>query len=140
MIVGSVTAWDPYDPPMLGLSLALFQGDGAAHAPRGLNPDDDPLTLKGLTTDGSINGRAADRPVAVFSAVFDASNGATREAIRAYAEGRHDPRSALGWKRYTASMSLYAKFACFEASRRLIASERNRLGAAETRAETSTTR
>lgn len=141
LVVGSVTAWDPYDPPVLGLSLALFQRSSNGAAPRGLNPEDDPLMLRSLTTDGSLNqGLDPDRPLAVFAAVFDASNGDTREAIRVYAEGRHDPRSALGWKRYTASMSLYAKFACFEASRRLLASERVRLGAPEARAETSTTR
>ncbi len=141
VVVGSITAWDPYDPPVLGISLALFEGAGAPRAPRGLNPEDDPMTLRGMTTDGSANpARHADQPLAIFSAVFDASNGNTREAIRQYAEGRHDPRSALGWKRYTASMSLYAKFACFEASRRLIASERTRMGVPEVRAETTTTR
>lgn len=141
VVVGAITAWDPYEPPVLGISLALFDGTGRAGAPRGLNPDDDPMTLRGMTTDGSMNAeRRSDEPLAVFAAVLDASNGATRELIRAYAEGRHDPSSALGWKRYTASMSLYAKFACFEASKRLIASERTRMGVPEVRAETTTTR
>ncbi len=141
IVVGIITAWNPYEPPVLGISLALFEGAGARVSPRGLHPQDDPLLLRSLTSDGSMNGSgASDQPLAVFSAVFDASNGNTREAIRAYAEGRHDPRSALGWRRYIASMSLYAKFACFEASKRLIASERDRLGVPEARAETSTTR
>ena len=141
LVVGSITAWDPYDPPVLGISLALFQGAGQAPAPRGFGADEDPMALRGMATDGSYNpANYQEQPLAVYSAVFDASNGNTRELIRAYADGRHDPRSALGWKRFTASMSLYAKFACFEASRRLVASERARMGVPEVRAEKSNTR
>lgn len=141
LVVGSITAWDPYDPPVLGISLALFQGAGPAPTPRGFGADEDPMALRGMATDGSYNpARYEEQPLAVYAAVLDASNGTTRELIRAYAEGRHDPRSALGWKRFTASMSLYAKFACFEASRRLVASERQRMGVPEVRAEKSNTR
>lgn len=138
IIVGSITAWNPYEPPVLGMSLALFDVAPSPDA-RGFGADEDPLALRGYATDGGTNARdQRERPAAVMSAVFDAADGNTRALIRAYAEGRHDPSSALGWKQYTASMALYAKFACFEASRRLLRSEPGRTSSSEARAETTT--
>ncbi len=143
LIVGSITAWYPYDPPTLGLSLALFQANPPSNPAADTALDSDPIALRALATDlpptlpSGASSPAPDKPTATFAAVFDASNGITRKALRDYADGRHDPRSALGWKRYTASMALYAKFACFEASRRLLLSERSRLGAPETHAQAS---
>lgn len=141
LIVGAVTAWTPYDPPILGLSLALFQANPPTDPDADPSADSDPISLRAQATDFPASAGAPaptlNTPTATFAGVFDASNGETRKAIRAYAEGRHDPRSALGWKRYTASMALYEKFVCFEASRRLLLSERSRLNAPETHAQAS---
>lgn len=138
LVVGSITAWNPYDPPTLGLSLALF-----AVGP-GLNPGQaspfDPVSMQSASTDGLASAPALDpnRPSSAVGGVLDAASGETREAVRRYAAGRHDPKSALTWRRFTASMALYAKFACFEMTQRLLAAEQARLGRSGARAETVT--
>lgn len=137
IVVGVVTAYDPYDPPTLGMNLALYAMSETMHV--GKPPEIDPAALRGSPTDpnAGIVGSAAKEPLSVIAEVLDASDGATRERIRQYAAGRHDPSSALGWRRYTASMGLYAKFACFEMTGRLLASERARLARIEARAQSA---
>ena len=41
---------------------------------------------------------------------FDAANGTTRDALLAYAAGRHDPVGPMGPKEYLASMDRYCGF------------------------------
>ena len=91
------------------------------------DPHDDPLALRGSATDPAGSAARAAGATSVVSAVLDASNGAVRQRIRDYAQGRHDPNSALKWKQYTASMTLYAKFACFDMCQRLLRAEQDRL-------------
>ncbi len=139
ILVGTITAWDPYEPPTLGLSIALFGQSPTMRTP--LPPSLNAELIRSAPSDtaaGAAVMTAPPGPLSVISEVYDASDGATRDAVRRYAEGRHDPKSALAWKRYTASMGLYAKFACFDLVERLLDSERVRLAGAEARAETST--
>ena len=42
--------------------------------------------------------------------MFDAANGTTRDALFAYAAGRHDPAGPMGAKEYLASMDRYCGF------------------------------
>lgn len=131
ILVGSVTAWKPYDPPVLGLSLGLF-GEGVAlktSGSSGVRADE----LRSATTDQSPGSAMPAQPLSASAAVLDASNGDTRAQIRSYATGRHDPSSALGWERFTSSMGLYARFACHEMTRRLLEQEHSRLGVSSAR-------
>jgi hypothetical protein len=127
VVVGSITAWEPYDPPTVGLTLAVIGRSPLMRAPA--DPSIDPKALRSAHSEA----QATDRPqvlgaLSVVSETLDSNSGETRELVRRYAEGRHDPNSALGWKRYVSSMSLYGKFACYEMSRRLFEAERQRLG------------
>lgn len=132
IIVGTITAWHPYEPPVIGLSLGLLGAGPEVEA--GQPAAIDTFALRAAATEGTVgDARVAARPLSAVSEVLDASNGGTLLLVRRYAEGRHDPDSALGWRRYTASMSLYAKFACHEMTRRLLEAERQRLGVAAAR-------
>lgn len=126
VIVGSVSAWDPYDPPTIGMSLAIFgRGPLMRAAPEA---SVDPDALRSARTETPAGGPIATPGLlSALSETLDASNGTTRQAIRAYAAGRFDPQSALGWQRYTASMGEYTKFVCYEMSRRLLDAERARI-------------
>ncbi len=128
IVVGSVTAWDPYDPPRLGLNLALF-GAGAALAAPG-SAEIDPRALQSSSSDYRLTGAATSAPLATVSHHFDASNHAVLCDVKAYAQGRADPESALRWERYTKSMELYERFVSFRAVDLLLQSERNRVAAA----------
>lgn len=122
IIVGSITAYDPYTPT-LGLSLALFARPGSP-VDRSMKRLD-PKALQASATDttptsGSIY---TDQPMATASELLDAKNNGVLMELKSYAEGRGDPNSALGWRRYTASMPLYAEFAAHKAVGALIQSE-----------------
>jgi hypothetical protein len=90
LIVPTVTAYDPYDPPKLGASLQLFRRSKQAAG-----------TEAGETD-----------PAAFLQAVgmFDAANGSVRAALLAYAAGRNDPGSAMGPREYLESMDRYCGF------------------------------
>jgi hypothetical protein len=124
LVVGNVTAYDPYNPPKLGLSLALYSRDRADSQPF------DPMKLKGSYTDyGQITrSQFADRPAAVVSEHIDGANHEVQMALRRYAQGRHDASSALGWRSGLASMDLYTEFAANFAVSRLLEQERLRIG------------
>lgn len=132
LVVGTVTAWDPYDPPALGLSLAVFGRGPLMRAPDAATID--PSALRSARSEAQSGAELRSiGALSVVSDTLDASSGATRERVRIYAQGRHDPDSPRGWQRYLVSMGLYAKFACFEMSRRLFDAERQRLGTLEGR-------
>ena len=131
VLVGTITAWDPYEPPTLGLDLALFARTGAMLAVD--IAETDPLTLRGAATDDAVLGDAyRSRPVAVVSDHADASNHEVLAQARAYAEGRRDPNDPLGWRRYTKSMARFTEFVCYRVLERLLRSERQRVVGAQT--------
>lgn len=125
VVLGSITAYDPYDPPKLGLTLGLFSRDRKAADPF------DPMRLQSAYTDADYtigSSRFADKPVAALSEHLDGANHAVQMDIKRFAAGRHDPRSSLGWRTYLASMTLYTEFAAHLAVSRLIEQERLRVG------------
>jgi len=136
IIVGSITAWDPYDPPRLGLNLALF-GTGPALSASG-SAEVDPRALQSASTDYTLNAASSpNKPLAYLSQHFDASNHEVLCNVKAYAEGRADPDSALRWERYTKSMELYERFVSFRAVATLLQSEQQRVAAARTGVQTA---
>ena len=127
IILGSITAYDPYDPPTIGLSLALYARTSAMESPDA-GASLDPRTLTASPTETRPPPTSlGDRPAAVVSANLDANDHSVLIALREYAEGRHDPVSALGWRRYTASMGLYTQFAAQHLVAALVEQEHQRL-------------
>lgn len=123
LVIGSITAYDPYNPPKLGLTLAVFAKEN--------RPSDgiDPMRLQTAYTDQDpkVRTQYLDRPIAAVSEHFDGANHEVQLALQRYAAGRHEPASALGWRGMLASMDLYVEFAAFEAVSRLLELERLRL-------------
>lgn len=121
LIIGSITAYDPYDPPKLGLSLALLARPGA------MTPSSASLDSRRLSQQGSegLPGPAArvEAPVSVASEFLDGKNHQVLMDLKAYAEGRHDPTAALAWRRYLASMDLFSEFAAWHTVGRLLEHE-----------------
>lgn len=140
LVAGNVTAYDPYDPPTLGLTLELFGGGG----PTGGDEAFDVRALTGAATDAGPATPAVQEatPLSRVSAVLDASDGRVRAAIKKYAatRGADDPSGGRGgpwssvpafkgaqddgdWHRYRISMDLYSEFAGHEMIGRLIRAE-----------------
>ncbi|MBL8764916.1 MAG: hypothetical protein JNM07_11665 [Phycisphaerae bacterium] len=124
VIIGSITAYDPYDPPSLGLTLALYS------RPTNLTAatigDSRTMSAAGSEAPGR-GGLSLDPPVTVVAEHLDAKNHAVLMQLKNYAEGRHDPSSALAWRRYTASMDLFCEFAAYRTVGRLLDEERLRI-------------
>lgn len=125
VIVGSVTAYDPYDPPKLGLALGLFMRDERDAISL------DPKELSAAYTDQAGRNRTSfeERPSSTVVEHLDAANHEVLIELKEYAKGRHDPKSALTWRRYTASMDLYTQFVAYQCVKRLLQEEHARLGA-----------
>jgi len=126
MVIGSVTAYDPYDPPSMGLTLALFQRD--AEGGSGDSKLFDPRIFQMQATDLSLDlANDPSRPSSVGGGLYDARAHDTIALIQRYAVGRIDPDSPYGWRIYLASMPLYSEFVAHESVKDLIASEWLRL-------------
>lgn len=131
LLVGSVTAYDPYDPPVLGLALALYARPGAMANASQSKLDTRALTMA-FSDFGSANGlNFAGEPVSVVSEHLDARSHEVLMAVKAYAQGRSDHNSALAWRIHTASMNLYTQFAAHHTIGRLIDEEWLRLARAQ---------
>lgn len=125
LVVGTVTNYDPYDPPKLGLAMELYIDDRMT-----ASEVVDPRVMSNLTSD--VNAlpslTAAEQPVSVISAELNAENPDVRGAMDAYAvkRGAQDLKSEAG-HRYRKSMALYSDFAMFVMTYRLMQAEDFRL-------------
>jgi hypothetical protein len=127
VIVGSITAYDPYEPVM-GLSLALYARPGSLAA-RGMETIDT-RKLSYQPTDYRYFPRsnfAGPGPASAASEHLDGKNQGVQLDVREYAQGRSDPATALGWKRYLKSMGLFTEFAAWHTVGRLLDQEWVRL-------------
>ncbi|MEX0876005.1 MAG: hypothetical protein WD114_00980 [Phycisphaerales bacterium] len=127
VLAGSVTAYDPYNPPVFGLALALYARPGAMNNPDAGRLDTRALTMS-FTDFGTFDGLSfAGEPISVVSEHLNARNHDVQFAVKAFAEGRSNHGSALGWRVYLASMDLYTQFAAHHTIGRLIDEEWLRL-------------
>jgi hypothetical protein len=113
LLVPTVTAYDPYNPPKLGASLHLFRKPGTYARPANVDPRDLVRRASPPPQQSVPSGeRDADAVQAV--GMFDAANGSVRAALFAYARGRHDPLGPMGPGEYLASMDRFGGFVYYE--------------------------
>ena len=108
LLVPTVSAYDPYDPPKLAASLHLFAKPGNYARPANVDPRELVRRAAPPADESMPDPRDAEFLQAV--GMFDAANGTTREALRAYASGRNDPLGPMGPREYLASMDRYCGF------------------------------
>lgn len=129
LIVGSITAYEPYDPK-LGLALALvprteaMQGRTMAQANAV-----DPRAVQSSAVEIAPP-PASGEPASSVSELFDGKNQAVQMDVRTFAEGRSEKVSASGWRRYLKSVDLFAEFAAYRTVDTLLQAETIRLGVA----------
>lgn len=129
IVVGTITAYDPYDPPTIGLTLGLYgSGTGAGAAPAAL----DARQVAASPTEVSPS-RFTSKPLAVVSEHFDARNHEVLMDLRRFATGRTEQHTALDWRGYTANSQLFAQFAAHQSIGRLLDAERLRLARSATK-------
>ena len=122
IVIGTVTAYDPYPPLKLGAAIQLFQTN------RNRRDNFDPRELtrstRGTVSPGDL---PSDGPVAQAAGVFDAANHQTLAWLKSYATGRSEPQGAFGRDIYLVSMDLYTQFVSFRLIHDLLQSEQARL-------------
>ena len=130
VIVAAVTRFDPYEPPTVGMTIALFR------RPTGTSADAvDPILLSRrptLLTSESRQTKLVNQQV--FQ--FDARNADVIERVKAFAKRRGGSvESPWGWRRYVVSAKEYLTFCSYEAIRTLLKSEAEMLAAAKKSSE-----
>lgn len=121
IIVGTVTAYDPYSPPRFGASIQLYRHD--VWRGGGVNT----VELTRAPTERISPGQLpSNAPAAQASGVFDAKDNQTLTQLQDYAKGRTEPGSAFGSRIYQADMDLYTQFAAYELLDELLSAERAR--------------
>ena len=125
LVAGTITAYDPYDPPKLGISVELFTTDR-------IEPMDADLIrqLSMAESSDQVGVRAPLRqyPVTRASGHFDASDPRTKDLMQLYASNRGSEQyKHESWRRYRISMDLYSEFVAYAVTRSLLSAERQRL-------------
>jgi hypothetical protein len=130
LVVGTVTTWDPYPPPSLGMAVLLFERPGEPGSNR-IDPRD--LVRAPSGTDAVAMGELGPaRAAAQATGVFDSRNNQVLTWLNQYATGRTEPNEAFGTDVYLMDMDLYTKFVSFRLIHDLLAFEQARMQPAET--------
>jgi len=109
IIIPAVTAYDPYNPPVVGMTLQLYSLAGAEPAVSG----------------GGVGG-PEHQPVSQVSAVFNASNQTVLHELRDFAAGRTEYETALQDEKFLVDSDSYMRFVSHAMIRRLMEAERQR--------------
>ncbi len=124
LVVGTVTAYNPYPPPTLGMAVQVFgrwsRSDVARFDPQALvrAPSDTTASM------GDLGGPMA---IAQASGVFDSRNNTTLGLLRKFATGRTMPDSPFGTEVYLMDIELYTQFVSYWLIHDLLAFERSGL-------------
>ncbi|MEO1007415.1 MAG: hypothetical protein AAFX79_02505 [Planctomycetota bacterium] len=129
VIVGSITAYDPYEP-QLGIALALYARPGALSDAAAEPLDTRRLVEQPTDYDFFRQVEAGRRPASSVAYVFDGRDHDVQQRVRRFAEGRSAEPSALGWRTYLKSMPDFERFAVWEATEGLLEREWIRLASA----------
>jgi hypothetical protein len=108
LVVPTVTAYDPYDPPKWGGSLQVFRAGKVAGPPP---VDVRELSRLAAPDPSMVPPPPTDAGFVQAVGMFDAANGTVREALNGYARGRHDPVGPMGPREYLLNMDRYTGFA-----------------------------
>ena len=123
LLVGTVTAYDPYRPMTLGIAIELHQRDRET-VYRRLDTRDLTRSRTGSFAPGSLQDA---NPVAQAAGVYEAANHRTLSRLKDYASGRSVPDGAFGKDIYQVRMDLYAQFVSYQLLQDLLEREHLRL-------------
>ncbi|MEM1110256.1 MAG: hypothetical protein AAGH99_16345 [Planctomycetota bacterium] len=128
LVVGTVTAYEPYTPPKLGLNLELYLD--ARLAWQGSELDTRELSAAATDAAAQLPGGAASRrqPVTALGGFYDAADPNVIDLLEAYvAERQPDQTLELALRRHTLSIDLYSEFVSNQVVTNLLEAERLRL-------------
>jgi hypothetical protein len=125
LVVGTVTAYDPYPPPTLGMAVQVFTA-GSHRSSSSIDPQALVRSSRGDEAVPDVLGNPL-RATAQAAGVFEARNHTTLAQLEQFATGRTQPDEAFGNDIYLNDMELYTQFVSFRLIHDLLAFERARL-------------
>ena len=123
LVIGTVTAYDPYRPMTFGAAIELHTADRSSLG-GGLDTRSLTRSSGGTIAPGGMGPR---NPVAQAAGIFDASSHETLAHLQQYATGRSVPDSAYGSDIYLVRMDMYMQFVSYRLLSDLFQSEWGRL-------------
>lgn len=114
LLVPTVTAYDPYNPPKFAVALQLFE---PKHHDESAAIDVRKLASEAAPAPGANEPRHVKFRQVVGT--YDAANGSVRDSVLAYAKGRFSPGSPLGSDEYFENMDRYCGFVYHDLIRKL---------------------
>lgn len=131
LIVGTITAYDPYDPPKIGLALELYTQPAVERHELDLQ------RLMAAATEDRAQARSVvsptapvPQPVSTISGMWPASDPLVRKKLDVYAYERGPEKSREeAWRRYRTNINLYSEFVARTAIADLLQAETTRLKA-----------
>ncbi len=116
IVVFAVTEYDPYHPPVMGLTAQLY----------GIGPEQaggfDPVAASRQASPFE-GGAYSELPRAEYHRVFNSSDEAVQREIRRFALRRNAEDSPYGWRKFMASQENFWRFCCAVTTRELIRQE-----------------
>jgi hypothetical protein len=109
LVIPAVTAYDPYNPPSVGMVLQMYTPASGRPVSLAIRPNTS-------TSAEDYQGQ----PVAQVNGVFNATNQSVLHELRNYARGRTEYDSALQEKKFLVDADAYMRFVCHAMVRRLM--------------------
>ncbi len=124
IIVGTITRYDPYPPPLIGMIVQLYdRKDLRALPPAGhINPGQ--LARQGKTLD--LRPSPDLKPATMVIRIVDAGDNDVIERIKQYARGKGAMQSPSGWETYKTSRN-YLRFVSHEVIGEMLALQKDKL-------------
>lgn len=128
LVVGTISDYDVYNPPKLGLSVELY---GDERQPWYQTLDTRRLTSAAVDEMTRPLPEEQPTPITTISGYFDGADPAVRQGIQKYAKqrGGHDDRHDY-WRQFYLSMDLFTQYVSHHVATRLMDAERQRVTAA----------
>jgi hypothetical protein len=132
LVIPAVTAYDPYNPPKVGMILQLYSPPGSSltHIAIPGHADESPVVLTNPgrpTVVTEVVVKSEKQPLAQVEGVFNATNQSVLRELRVFASGRTQYDSALLDQKYLLDSDSYMRFVCHAMIRRLMEVERQRV-------------
>jgi len=122
IVVFAVTEYDPYHPPVMGLTAQLYgigpEPAGGFDPTRGFDP------VAASRQASPFEGTAyLELPRAQYHRVFNSSDEAVQREVQRFARQRNAEDSPYGWRKFLASQENFWRFCCAVTTRELIRQE-----------------
>lgn len=126
VITGSITQYDPYNPPRVAMVVQLYDRDSRLIAAQPDQQPIDPVTLARQPSTFVMNSASHNESTTTVARVFDCDQEDIIARVKQYAQNRSGTDSPAGWQHYIRSQT-YLAFVSHELIGEILAIEKQRV-------------